>query len=47
MEIAYFVGAFILLITLIYATLDRHYRSKHTQHEADQIVRDRYHNNQT
>jgi hypothetical protein len=47
MEIVYFAGALVLLTALIYGTLNWHYRNRHTDHVTDQIVRDRYHNNET
>jgi hypothetical protein len=47
MEIVYFIGAIILLTALIYGTLNYHYRNKFKSKVADQIVRDRYHHNQT
>jgi hypothetical protein len=47
MEIVYFIGAMILLTALIYGTLNYHYRDKSRNRAADQIVRDRYHRNQT
>lgn len=43
----YFGGAFLLLVALIYATLNWHYRDKRKARVADQIVRDRYEHNQT
>lgn len=47
MEIVYFVSALILLTALIYASLNYHYRNKSTRQIADQVVRDRYHRNET
>jgi hypothetical protein len=47
MEIVYFIGAAILLAALIYATLNSHYRDRSKSKVADQIVRDRYHRNET
>jgi len=47
MEIVYFVGAFILLTALIYATLHTRYRNKAQEKVTDQIVRDRYEHNRT
>ena len=47
MEIVYFVGAFVLLAALIYGTLNYHYRDRSKRRVADQIVRDRYHRNET
>jgi hypothetical protein len=47
MEIVYFIGAFVLLAALIYGTLNYHYRDRVKSRAADQIVRDRYHHNET
>jgi hypothetical protein len=47
MEIIYFIGAFILLLALIYGTLSHHYRDRRKSKVADQIVRDRYEHNRT
>ena len=47
MEAIYFIGAFLLLVALIYGTLNWHYRDKRKDRIADQIVRDRYEHNQT
>jgi uncharacterized membrane protein len=47
MEAVYFIGAFLVLIALIYGTLNWHYRDKRKERMADQIVRDRYEHNQT
>ncbi len=47
MEILYFIGAFILLTALIYRTLNWPYRDRIRERKADQLVRDRYHNNET
>jgi hypothetical protein len=47
MEIVYFIGAMILLTALIYGALNYHYRDKSGDKVTDQIVRDRYHHNQT
>jgi len=47
MEIAFFVGAFLLLVALFYATLNWHFRNRRRDRMADQIVRDRYEHNQT
>ena len=44
-EIAFFIGAFILLTALIYATLS--YRSRAAQRVGEDIVRDRYQRNET
>jgi hypothetical protein len=47
MEAVYFFGAFLLLVALIYGTLNYHYRDKRMSRVADQIVRDRYEHNRT
>jgi hypothetical protein len=47
MEIVYFIGAFILLVVLIYGTLSWRYRDRRKDQVAEQIVRERYHNNET
>jgi hypothetical protein len=47
MEIIYFIGAFILLVALIYGTLNSHFSNRRLQKVSDQIVRDRYERNQT
>ncbi len=47
MEIVYFIGAMILLTALIYGTLNYRYRDKSKNKIADQVVRDRYHRNET
>jgi hypothetical protein len=46
MEIAYFIGALILLTALIYGSLHYHYRDRRKRKVANQIVRDRYEHNQ-
>jgi hypothetical protein len=47
MEIVYFIGAFLLLVALIYGTLKWHYRDRRQDKITDQVVRDRYEHNQT
>ena len=47
MEIVFFIGAFVLLTALIYGTLKYRYRDRSMSKVADQIVRDRYHHNET
>lgn len=47
MESLYFVGAFILLVALFYATLNWHYRDRRKDKMTEQLVRDRYEHNQT
>ena len=46
-EIAFFIGAFILLTALIYATLSYRYRNRAAQRVGEDIVRDRYQRNET
>ncbi len=47
MEIAFFIGAFLLLVALFYGTLNWHLRNKRQDKITDQIVRDRYEHNRT
>jgi hypothetical protein len=47
METAYFIGAFLLLVALIYGTLNWHYRDRRRDRVTNQIVRDRYEHNRT
>jgi hypothetical protein len=47
MEIAYFIGALVLLTALIYGSLQYRYRDRRKSKVADQIVRDRYEHNRT
>src|SRR5882724_3960120 len=46
-EAVYFVGAFLLLVALIYGTLNWHYRDRRRDRMTNQIVRDRYEYNRT
>lgn len=46
MEIVYFLGALILLIALIYGTLSYRSRNKAATRAGDEIVRERYRQNQ-
>jgi hypothetical protein len=46
MEAVYFIGAFLLLVALIYGTLNWHYRDRRRDRVTNQIVRDRYEHNQ-
>jgi hypothetical protein len=46
-EAAYFFGALLLLVALIYGTLNWHYRDRHKDRMTNQIVRDRYEHNRT
>jgi hypothetical protein len=47
METVYFIGAFVLLVAMIYGTLNWHYRDRRKDGMTDQIVRDRYEHNRT
>jgi hypothetical protein len=47
MEIIFFIGAFVLLVVLIYGSLHYQYRDGRKRKVADQIVRDRYEHNRT
>jgi hypothetical protein len=47
MEAVYFIGAFVLLVALIYGTLNWHFRDRRKDPMTDQIVRDRYEHNRT
>jgi hypothetical protein len=47
LEIVFFLGALVLLIGLIYGTLSYHYRNRAATRAGDQIVRDRYRNNES
>jgi hypothetical protein len=47
LEAVFFVGAFILLAALIYGVLRNRTRSRAERHVADDIVRERYQNNET
>jgi hypothetical protein len=42
MEIAYFIGAFILLVALIYGTLSYHYRNRAAARMGGEIAAERY-----
>lgn len=46
LETAFFIGAFILLVALIYATLSYHYRNRAANRIGDEITRERYRNDQ-
>jgi hypothetical protein len=46
-EISYFLGALVLLIALIYGTLSYHYRNRAAVQAGEQIVRDRYRNDES
>jgi hypothetical protein len=47
METVFFIGAFILLVALIYGTLSYRYRNRAAQRTAEEIVRQRYKDNET
>ncbi|NOJ39307.1 hypothetical protein [Bradyrhizobium australiense] len=46
LEAAYFICAFVLLTALIYGTLSNHYRNRAAAQAGDEIVRQRYRENQ-
>lgn len=46
LEIFFFICAFILLVALIFGTLQWHYRSRRSVRVGDELVRDRYKRNQ-
>jgi hypothetical protein len=46
LEAVYFIGAFVLLTALIYGTLSYHYRNRAATQAGDEIVRERYRQNQ-
>ncbi|MEH2556573.1 hypothetical protein V1286_004102 [Bradyrhizobium algeriense] len=46
LEAAYFLGALVLLIALIYGTLSYHYRNRAATRAGGEIVRERYRQNQ-
>lgn len=46
LEIVFFIGAFVLLVALIFGTLQWHYRSRRAVRVGDEIVRDRYRRNE-
>ena len=47
LEAVYFLGALVLLTALIYGTLSYHYRNKAATRAGDEIVRERYRQNQS
>jgi hypothetical protein len=47
LEAVFFVGALVLLIALIYGVLNYHYRYRGTERVGDQIVRQRYRENES
>jgi len=46
LETAFFIGAFILLVALIYGTISYRYRSRAANRLGDEITRERYRNDQ-
>jgi hypothetical protein len=46
LEAVYFLGALVLLTALIYGTLSYHYRNRAATRVGDEIVRERYRQNQ-
>jgi len=46
LEAVYFLGAVVLLAALIYGTLSYHYRNRAANRAGDEIVRERYRQNQ-
>jgi hypothetical protein len=42
LEIIYFIGAFVLLIALVFATLSYHYRNRANDLLAEEVTRKRY-----
>lgn len=47
MEAVFFIGALILLVALIYGTLSYHYRNRAAQRVGEEIVEQRYKNDET
>ena len=47
MEIAYIVGAFVLLVALIYGTLQYHYRNRAAARIGGEIAGERYRRDKT
>jgi hypothetical protein len=47
LEAVYFLGALVLLAALIYGTLSYHYRSRAATRAGDEIVRERYRQDQS
>jgi hypothetical protein len=47
LEIVFFIGAFALLVALIYGVLASHYRDRTGDHVAEEIVRERYRKDET
>jgi len=47
LEIVLFLGAFLLLVALIYGTLSYHYRNRAAARAGEDVVRERYRRNET
>lgn len=47
LEAVFFVGAFVLLVALVYGVLNYHYRRRGTDRVGDQVVRQRYRENES
>ena len=47
LEAVYFLGALVLLTALIYGTLSYHYRNRSATEAGNEIVRERYRQNQS
>ena len=47
LEIVFFLGAFLLLVAMIYAVLSYHYRSRAADRVGEEITRDRYRRNES
>ncbi|WP_187399321.1 hypothetical protein [Bradyrhizobium paxllaeri] len=47
LEAVYFVGAFVLLVALIYGVLSYHYRNRALDPVAKDVTRERYRKNET
>lgn len=46
LEAVFFIGAFILLVALIYGTLSYRYRNRAAVRAGDEVVRQRYRNDE-
>lgn len=47
LEIVFFIGAFLLLVALIYGVLAYHSRDRAADHVAEEIARERYRKDET
>jgi uncharacterized membrane protein len=47
LEIIFFVGAFMLLVALIYGVLSYHYRDRAADRVAEEVARERYQKDET